>query len=157
MKKLLLFTIVVCTLFSCKKDDDPVMDMGKVTCTIDNESKTFTLLNAYSDGTLGFANDTAELVAFTLLPSTLPTTLPATYNSDTDTTVVAVYEVNNKDYSALNAGGGITMGSYELIITKNNDSKISGTFSMTVLNIKNLSDSTVITNGVFTDIPPLSK
>jgi len=154
MKKLLLLSIIACTLFSCTKDEN-VLDRGKVTCTINNEAKTFTLLNSISEWGLTFANDTIEELGFTDLPFPLPTTLPVTYNSDTDTVVIGGYIVNNKNYGAFNLGDDISLGSFEITINKNEGSKVSGTFSMIAFNPDNMADSVVITNGIFTDIPPL--
>ena len=155
MKKLLLLLFIAVTIISCTKDDKDPISGNKATCSIDNVAKTFTLANSYFDGLISFGNDTTEVVGFTFLPSPLPTTLPVTFNSNTDTTIIAVYTKNDKSYGAMNLGGGIKLGSYELTISKNNDSKISGTFQMTVINIDNSADSLIISNGVFTDIPLL--
>lgn len=154
MKNLLLLLIITATLFSCSKDDDPISS-SKVTCSVDNVAKTFTLANSYSDEMLSFGNDTTEVVGFTLLPSPLPTTLPVTFNSSTDTTIIAVYTINDKSYGAMNLGLGLKIGSFELTITKNNDSKLSGTFIMTAVNTSNSADSVIIKNGVFTDVEML--
>jgi hypothetical protein len=155
MKNLLLLLFIAVTIVSCNKNDDNPIIGSKAICTINNEAKTFTIVNSYFDGIITMGNDTTEIVGFSLLPTPLPTTLPVTFNSISDTEIMAVYSVNGKSYGATNMGGGLSFGSYELTITENKDSKISGTFRMTVINTENTADSAVISNGVFTDIPYL--
>lgn len=155
MKNLLLLLFIAATIISCNKDDDNPFLGSKATCSIDNVAKTFTLANSYIDGIITMGNDTTEIVGFSLLPTPLPTTLPVTFNSISDTEIIAFYSVNGKSYGATNMGVGLSIGSYELTITENKDSKISGTFRMTVINTENTADSAVISNGVFTDIPYL--
>lgn len=142
---------------SCKKDDnsDPVIS-STVTCSIDNAATTFSIANySISDSSIAFANSDESILFGFMFKKGFPTSFPVSYDSNTDTLVIAIYEANDNDYIAteiVSDGVQYSWGSYKLTISNNTDSRIEGTFETTLIDPLGIQDSVVITNGVFKNV-----
>ena len=143
------------TFFSCSDEDSVVggitVDRGSVTFTLDSESKNFTLLNSFTiDDTdttvlLVFGDSDAETLGFVF-------DLPASFPSELGDEAIGTYSVDELSYGAISG----LLGSIELNISSYENDVMSGTFSMTGIKTSediSGSDSVMVTNGIFTNIP----
>ena len=143
------------TFFSCSDEDSVVggitLDRGSVTFTLDSESKNFTLLNSFTiDDTdttvlLVFGDSDAETLGFVF-------DLPASFPSELGDEAIGTYSVDELSYGAISG----LVGSIELNISSYENDVMSGTFSMTGIKTSEDiagSDSVMVTNGIFTNIP----
>ena len=157
MKKIILPILVLLflTFFSCSDEDSVVggitLDRGSVTFTLDSESKNFTLLNSFTiDDTdttvlLVFGDSDAETLGFVF-------DLPASFPSELGDEAIGTYSVDELSYGAISG----LLGSIELNISSYENDVMSGTFSMTGIKTSEDiagSDSVMVTNGIFTNIP----
>ena len=157
MKKIILpiLMLLFLTFFSCSDEDSVVggitLDRGSVTFTLDSESKNFTLLNSFTiDDTdttvlLVFGDSDAETLGFVF-------DLPASFPSELGDEAIGTYSVDELSYGAISG----LVGSIELNISSYENDVMSGTFSMTGIKTSEDiagSDSVMVTNGIFTNIP----
>jgi hypothetical protein len=157
MKKIILpiLMLLFLTFFSCSDEDSVVggitVDRGSVTFTLDSESKNFTLLNSFTiDDTdttvlLVFGDSDAETLGFVF-------DLPASFPSELGDEAIGTYSVDELSYGAISG----LLGSIELNISSYENDVMSGTFSMTGIKTSEDiagSDSVMVTNGIFTNIP----
>jgi hypothetical protein len=157
MKKIILpiLMLLFLTFFSCSDEDSVVggitLDRGSVTFTLDSESKNFTLLNSFTiDDTdttvlLVFGDSDAETLGFVF-------DLPASFPSELGDEAIGTYSVDELSYGAISG----LLGSIELNISSYENDVMSGTFSMTGIKTSEDiagSDSVMVTNGIFTNIP----
>ena len=157
MKKIILPILILLflTFFSCSDEDSVVggitVDRGSVTFTLDSESKNFTLLNSFTiDDTdttvlLVFGDSDAETLGFVF-------DLPASFPSELGDEAIGTYSVDELSYGAISG----LLGSIELNISSYENDVMSGTFSMTGIKTSEDiagSDSVMVTNGIFTNIP----
>ena len=157
MKKIILpiLMLLFLTFFSCSDEDSVVggisVDRGSVTFTLDSESKNFTLLNSFTiDDTdttvlLVFGDSDAETLGFVF-------DLPASFPSELGDEAIGTYSVDEISYGAISG----LLGSIELNISSYENDVMSGTFSMTGIKTSEDiagSDSVMVTNGIFTNIP----
>ena len=157
MKKIILpiLALLFLTFYSCSDEDAVVggitLDRGSVTFTLDGESKNFTLLNSFTiDDTdttvlLVFGDSDAETLGFVF-------DLPASFPSELGDEAIGTYSVDELSYGAISG----LLGSIELNISSYENDVMSGTFSMTGIKTSEDiagSDSVMVTNGIFTNIP----
>lgn len=158
MRNLILIAITLLLTYSCSKDDnnDLVLKRGKASFKLNNVEKTFTKQNSFNSGVLGLGDQTIERISLFFPKPTETTEFPITFNMDKKGIITAAYIINEKTYRATNGVNGIgKKGNIEITVTSYKNSKISGTFKLTLVNKDDSSDSVVITEGVFKDIPSL--
>jgi hypothetical protein len=142
MKKLFLFFAVVALTFSlnsCSSSGSNSSGENKFTFKVNGTTKTFTNLSIGNDGSkvyvyghIGPESNTSEAIALTVdLNATGGDSLFKLFNDIFDTTTKTYYPNSSFVHN----------------ITTNNSTSLKATFSGTLVNISDSSDSITITNG----------